>query len=133
MLDIQGLVKYLLEGAAVAIAAYYIPRRAVDLKEVAIIAFTAAMAFAVLDFFAPAVSGGARQGAGFGIGYNIATGLGGVGMEGFEGGEGEKAEEKKEKEPSSLTPVTESEDAETGDEEPAPHDAQASQTAGAFL
>ena len=137
MLDIQGLVKYLLEGAAVAIAAYYIPRRAVDLKEVAIIAFTAAMAFAVLDFFAPAVSGGARQGAGFGIGYNIATGLGGVGMEGFEGGEGEKKEEKGEKkekgEPSSLTPVTESEEAETGDEEPAPHDAQASQTAGAFL
>ena len=46
----------------------------------------------------------------------------------------EKKEEKEKKsEHSSLTPVTESDAAEKGDEEPAPHDAQASQTAGAFL
>jgi hypothetical protein len=79
MLDVQSLTKYLLEGVAVAAAAYYIPRKSTDLKVVAMIAVTAAAVFAVLDQFAPAVSVGARQGAGFGIGYNITNGL-----EGFE-------------------------------------------------
>jgi hypothetical protein len=137
MFDVQSLVKYLLEGAAVAVAAYYIPRRTVDLKEVAIIAFTAAMVFAVLDLFAPAVSGGARQGAGFGIGYNIATGLGG--LEGFEDEKkDEKKDEKDEKKDSSLTPVTESDDADDAEadaeeDEPKPHDAKEAQMGGAFL
>lgn len=79
MLNTQKLVKYVLEGAAVAAAAFYIPQRTIDLKEVAIIALTAAAVFAVLDHFAPSVSSSARQGAGFGIGYNITKGL-----EGFE-------------------------------------------------
>jgi len=75
MLDVQSLMKYLLEGLAVAAAAYYIPRRTANLKEIAMIALTAAAVFAILDQFAPAVSDGARQGAGFGIGYNITNGL----------------------------------------------------------
>ena len=88
MLDVQSLIKYLLEGAAVAVAAYYIPRRTADLREIAMIALTAAAVFAVLDTFAPAVSGGARQGAGFGIGYNITHGL-----EGLEGPDGKDDED----------------------------------------
>lgn len=74
MIDVQSLIKYLLEGLAVAVAAYYIPRKTSDLKEIAIIALTAAATFAILDSFAPLVSAGARHGSGFGIGYNIATG-----------------------------------------------------------
>ncbi len=74
MLDVQSLVKYLLEGAAVAAAAFYIPKRKTDLQEVAMIALTAAAVFAVLDNFAPDVSAGARQGAGFGVGYNLVGG-----------------------------------------------------------
>ncbi len=61
-------VKYLVEGAAVAVAAYYIPRRKMGLEEVAMIAVTGAATFAVLDMYAPAVSDAARKGAGFGIG-----------------------------------------------------------------
>jgi hypothetical protein len=90
MLDVQSLIKYLLEGAAVAVAAYYIPRRTANPREIAMIALTAAAVFAVLDTFAPAVSGGARQGAGFGIGYNITHGL--EGLEGPEGKEGKDAD-----------------------------------------
>ena len=90
MLDVQSLIKYLLEGAAVAVAAYYIPRRTADMREIAMIALTAAAVFAVLDTFAPAVSGGARQGAGFGIGYNITHGL--EGLEGPDGKEDEDSE-----------------------------------------
>ena len=63
-------LKYLLEGLAVAAAAYYIPQKKTSLREVAMIALTAAATFAVLDIFAPAVASGARQGAGFGIGAN---------------------------------------------------------------
>ena len=77
------LVKYLVEGGAVALAAYFIPRRTMDLQEVAMIAVTAAAVFAILDYFAPSVSMSARQGAGFGIGamqvgFNGLAGLPGV-------------------------------------------------------
>lgn len=90
MFDLQSLVKYVLEGAAVAAAAFYIPSRKSDLKEVLMIALTAAAVFAVLDNFAPNVGSGARQGAGFGIGYTMVGGEGdmddvegnGDGMEG---------------------------------------------------
>jgi hypothetical protein len=80
MFDLQSLIKYLLEGLAVAVAAYFIPKKTVDVKEIALIALTAAAVFAVLDQFAPGVAAGARQGAGFGIGFNQ------VGMPGFGGG-----------------------------------------------
>ena len=68
--DFSVLIKYLLEGLAVAIAAFYIPRRSVDLKEIALIALTAAAVFSILDQFSPPIGLGARQGAGFGIGLN---------------------------------------------------------------
>lgn len=68
--DFRVLIKYLLEGLAVAIAAFYIPRRSVDLKEIALIALTAAAVFSILDQFSPPIGSGARQGAGFGIGLN---------------------------------------------------------------
>jgi len=61
-------VKYLLEGLAIAVAAYVIPQKKTNVKDVAKIALVGAITFAVLDMFAPAVSSGARTGAGFGIG-----------------------------------------------------------------
>lgn len=75
MLDMESLIKYLLEGLAVAAAAFYIPRRKVNLQEIVMIAATAAAVFAVLDQFAPAVAAGTRQGAGFGIGANMVGGF----------------------------------------------------------
>ena len=73
-------IKYLVEGGAVALAAYFIPRRKMDLQEVAMIAVTAAAVFAILDLFAPVVAVSARQGAGFGIGATQVgfTGIGGL-------------------------------------------------------
>ena len=55
----------------VAIAAFYIPQRKMNLEEVAMIALTAAATFALLDMYAPSVGLTARQGAGFGIGANL--------------------------------------------------------------
>ena len=72
---VKRVVKYLLEGVAVAIAARYIPTEKMDMNEVMLIAFTAASVFAILDMYAPSVSVAARQGAGFALGANTLGGL----------------------------------------------------------
>ena len=68
----KRLAKYLIEGAAVAAAVYYIPKRSLDWEEIVTIALTAAATFCVLDVVSPSIAGAARQGTGFGIGANIA-------------------------------------------------------------
>jgi hypothetical protein len=79
--DFASLLKYLLEGIAVGFAAFYIPRRNINIKEVLMISLAAAATFALLDAFAPSVSFGARQGSGFGIGYNLSTSMVGAGAQ----------------------------------------------------
>jgi ABC-type Co2+ transport system permease subunit len=74
MLDTQSLVKYLLEGVAVAAAAFYLTKKKSDPQEILMIAVVAAASFLILDQFAPAVASGARQGSGFGIGHNLVGG-----------------------------------------------------------
>lgn len=63
--------KYLVEGFMVAIAAYAIPKRVLNLEEVMLIALTAAATFSILDTFLPSLSVAAHTGAGFGIGANL--------------------------------------------------------------
>jgi hypothetical protein len=65
------VVKYLLEGLAVAIAAFVIPGKSMKYGEVAMIALTATATFAILDIYAPSVGSSARTGAGFGIGAGM--------------------------------------------------------------
>lgn len=74
MFDLQSLVKYALEGVAVAVAAYYLTGKRTNLQEVLMLGLVAAASFFVLDNFAPGVAGGARQGAGFGVGFNLVGG-----------------------------------------------------------
>ena len=82
MFDIQELIKriikYLVEGLMVAIAAYSIPKQPLKVEEVIIIALTAAATFAVLDVFIPSMGESARGGAGFGIGANLVGFPGGL-------------------------------------------------------
>lgn len=68
---LKNVLKYLLEGIAVAIAAKYIPSREIALNEVMMIAVTAALTFFILDLFSPSIASGARMGAGFGVGANL--------------------------------------------------------------
>jgi len=68
---VNRALKYLLEGLAVAVAAIYIPKKALGMDEVATLALTAAAVFALLDVLAPSVGVTARQGAGFGLGANL--------------------------------------------------------------
>jgi ABC-type Co2+ transport system permease subunit len=68
---IKRVVKYLIEGLMVAIAAFAIPKRSLNLEEIALIALTAAATFAILDTYIPSMGVSARSGAGLGIGLNL--------------------------------------------------------------
>jgi len=67
---ISRVIKYALEGVAVALAAYYFSGK-LKINEIGMISLTAMATFAILDVYAPGISSGARQGAGFGIGAGL--------------------------------------------------------------
>lgn len=70
--DLVGrVVKYALEGLAVAIAAYMLPGKSLRMSEIGMIALVALATFAILDIYAPSVGASARTGAGFGIGAGL--------------------------------------------------------------
>ena len=76
---IRRMVKYLVEGLAVGVVGMALVLRKkrgnvnwnLQARDVTVMAVTAAAVFAVLDMWAPAISGSARQGAGFGLGANL--------------------------------------------------------------
>ena len=68
---IRRVVKYLVEGIMVAIAAYAKPKKSLNIDEVLLIALTAAATFSILDTYVPSMAVSARSGAGFGIGANL--------------------------------------------------------------
>ena len=74
-LDVQEImkrvIKYVIEGILVAIAAFVIPQRTLKTDEIMLIALTAAATFSVLDTYVPSLAISARTGAGFGIGANL--------------------------------------------------------------
>jgi ABC-type Co2+ transport system permease subunit len=79
MVDVTELlkraIKYLVEGLAVAICAIIIPKKALNVEEIIIIALTAAATFSILDVFIPSMGNSARGGAGFTLGSAVAGGL----------------------------------------------------------
>ena len=68
---LKRAIKYIVEGIMVAIAAYAIPKKKLDIDEISIIALMAAATFSVLDVIVPSIASSARGGAGFGIGTNL--------------------------------------------------------------
>lgn len=68
---ISRILKYLVEGFMVAIAAYAIPKQSLNIEEIILIALTAAATFSILDTYIPSMGVTARTGAGFGIGANL--------------------------------------------------------------
>ena len=68
---VKRIIKYLVEGLMVAIAAYAIPKRSLNIEEIVLIALTAAATFSILDTYVPSMGATARSGAGFGIGAKL--------------------------------------------------------------
>jgi ABC-type Co2+ transport system permease subunit len=77
---IKRIIKYLVEGLMVAIAAYAIPQRSLNMEEITLIALTAAATFSILDCYVPSIGVSTRTGAGFGIGANMVGFPGGLGI-----------------------------------------------------
>jgi hypothetical protein len=72
---VSRVVKYAIEGLVVAIAAFWLPKfmggKSLPLSQIGMIGLVALATFGILDAYAPGVAGGARQGAGFGIGARL--------------------------------------------------------------
>ena len=68
---IKRIIKYLVQGLMVAIAAYVIPKRSLNLEEIALLALTAAATFSILDTYLPSMGVTTRAGAALGIGLNL--------------------------------------------------------------
>ena len=75
---IKRIVKYLIEGLMVAIAAFAIPKKSLNMEEIILLVLTAAATFAILDTYIPSMGVSARTGAGFGIGANLVGFPGGL-------------------------------------------------------
>lgn len=67
----KRVIKYLVEGLMVAIAAFAIPQKSLQMDEIALLALVAAATFSILDTFIPVMGANARMGAGFGVGANL--------------------------------------------------------------
>ena len=68
---VKRAIKYLVEGLIVAIVAVLVPKKALNVEEIVIIALTAAATFSILDVFIPSMGSSVRQGAGLGLGFNL--------------------------------------------------------------
>jgi hypothetical protein len=68
---LKKVIKYIVEGLMVAIACFAIPKKSLDIEEIAILAVVAAATFSILDTYIPTMGESARTGAGFGIGANL--------------------------------------------------------------
>lgn len=68
---VNRVIKYLVEGLFVAMAAVFIPKRSLPVEEILSLGVVAAAVFAILDVVSPSIGMTARQGAGFGLGANL--------------------------------------------------------------
>ena len=71
---VNRIIKYLLEGLVVAVAAYLVfpSKRKGDWENFILLGLTAAATFAVLDIgLTPTIASTARRGAGFGMGAGL--------------------------------------------------------------
>ena len=68
---IKRVIKYLVEGLAVAVVSFLVPKNSLKIDEVLIIALVAAATFSILDTFIPVAGTSMRQGAGLGLGFKL--------------------------------------------------------------
>lgn len=67
----KRLVKYIVEGFVVGVAAFLIPKKKLSIEDSLWIGLVAAMTFSILDMFAPSIGLSIRQGAGLGLGAGL--------------------------------------------------------------
>jgi ABC-type Co2+ transport system permease subunit len=65
------VIKYVLEGLVVALAAWLIPSKKPQLEEILTVGLVAAATFSLLDLFSPSIGTYSRVGAGLGVGVGL--------------------------------------------------------------
>jgi hypothetical protein len=75
--SIKRVIRYLLEGTAVALAAHIVSGKKLEIQTVVLLGVTAAAVLSILDVFAPAIGNATRSGAGLGLGATLG-GFGGL-------------------------------------------------------
>jgi hypothetical protein len=69
------IFKYTFEGIIVALAAFLIPGRKLEVADILTIGVIAAATFSLLDLFAPSIGSSVRSGAGLSLGVGLVGGL----------------------------------------------------------
>lgn len=72
---LRRAAKYLVEGGAVALAAYLVPKSKLELGEILLLALTASAVFAILELYSPSIGASARTGAGLSLGAGVVGGF----------------------------------------------------------
>lgn len=68
---LKRAIKYLVEGLMVAICASILPKKSLDVEEIAILALTAAATFSILDTYIPSIGASTKNGVGLGLGLGL--------------------------------------------------------------
>ena len=68
---IKRVIKYLIMGFAIAIVSWAIPKRTMNLDEIAIISLTSASVFCILETYLQSFANSDKMGLGFGIGSSL--------------------------------------------------------------
>ena len=72
MFDYKNFIKYILEGFAVIISAFFIfGQNNYDMYKLIVLGLTAAAVYAILDNYSPTISDSTRRGSGLGIGWSM--------------------------------------------------------------
>jgi hypothetical protein len=69
---ITRILKYIVEGLAVALVAYLLPSKSLPSEEIIYLHVSAAAIFSILDLLAPSISSTVREGVGYGLGFRLA-------------------------------------------------------------
>ena len=72
---LRRAAKYLVEGGAVALAAYLVPKSKLELGEILLLSLTASAVFAILELYSPSIGASARTGAGLSLGAGVVGGF----------------------------------------------------------
>ncbi len=68
---IKRAIKYLIEGLIVAICAFAIPKKSLNIEEIISLSLAASATFTILDTYLPSMYVSAKQGAGLGLGLKL--------------------------------------------------------------